>query len=1416
MTKADGEMIIDSKINTDGVEAGAGDINKALKNIVTQLEKISKTAQTICDKMGRSFMTAAEGVDATATSADNATEAVKKTAKEAKKAAKEIEKSFLTVTNDEGTYKLFDDGSREWIKKNSENTASDDEPLRTGDTVDWAKIEAEQAKIQQQIDESTKGSQRELTLVEEIKKARADLKKLEADGYGAGDDKYDSANKKLIALTEQLRSYSKTMVYETQQESYTLDTLEGKIAEVNATIERMKSYGGSIEDADMQKELNTLAELKERYKQVYAEATMTQSQKQKEAEASALAAEKEAEATRKTEAKIAAMNKKLEETRAKEVQAAVEAKRIEEIANSANVSDERIVQLNKELEGLNAKMKDFKAAGVTSGYEEYDTTAMRIKEIKAALKEYSSAMEESEKETSLFEQAMNKVKSACGKVGSGVKKAVSTMGKLGASLKGVGNSSKSMGTHLNIGLKNVLKYGFAIRSLYVLVNKLKSAVKEGMTSLSAYDATTASSINSINNALTRLKNSLATAFAPILNVIAPILTKFINMLSTAISYVSAFFAALTGQNSYTKAIGVTNDYADSVESTAEAAQDAADATNEAKKANDRYLSGLDEVKRWESSDTDTSGSGSGGSGGTGGNGSSGASAPQFETVAIDSKFKDLANKVKSYFTDIFKPMQEAWNKYGAGVIKSWKGALESVIKTIKTIGSTFKQVWTDGAGYTFCSKILQYVTMIGNGVKAFSDSFRNAWNDNGNGYSYLQSIFDMFSNIIGLITTIGNSLITVWSNGTGAEIIGTILQIFTNIHETIGNIALRLQEAWEQNTVGQAIIQNILDAVQAVLTFVNDIASATKEWAASIDFYPLLESIKNLTDSLAPIIETIGSVLSEIYENIILPMLTWVIETGLPNIINLASSFFGFLGEHEGLLKTITTLLVGVFAFKTISPLATGIVGCISSIVGILGGGSGVGLFGTIKGVITLFTGKGGFVGGIQAIITAMSGGGGLTSTLATVASSIGGGITTALSGLVSLFTGPLGIAVAVGAAAVLIVTHWDDIKEAATAAKEWIGEKWEGIKSAVSGAAESVKQKVSGAWDTISTKTTEIWDGVSSKVSTTWDNFKTWAGEKFDSVKSAVSGAWDTAKEKTTETWDTVSEKVSTVWGDITGWASEKFGQVKSAVSGAWTSITSDTQTSTDQMSSDVLTNFDASAQSADSNTNSMQIAVSNRFSFMYKTVQSWMKAIRKEIKGRFEDASDDVEYVLSRDMADAMEIALSDLVSKCSTKGAEMGDALVKGIESKISDVKSTVNDAIRSVNNSIYSINKAINSISSAFTFKYNVPTPSGGRIKGSVSLSLPTADYVPYLATGAVIPPNAPFTAVLGDQKHGTNIEAPESLIRKIIREEMGSGAQGGGNTYKVEATVGRRALFEVVLEEAKLRQQATGRNPLAFG
>jgi hypothetical protein len=192
-------------------------------------------------------------------------------------------------------------------------------------------------------------------------------------------------------------------------------------------------------------------------------------------------------------------------------------------------------------------------------------------------------------------------------------------------------------------LKTMLKYGLGIRSLYVLFNKLRSYVVEGFQNLAQYDEETNRSISQVKSALSTLKNSLATAFAPILNTIAPILTKFINMLAKAASYVSMFFAVLSGKSTYKKAVAVQEDYAASLSGTA----DAANAASTAVKEMEQNLSGLDEVNTWQSNDSSSSGGGSSGSG------TSSSSGTLFEDAPIDmdSNVATFALKIKDLLFD---------------------------------------------------------------------------------------------------------------------------------------------------------------------------------------------------------------------------------------------------------------------------------------------------------------------------------------------------------------------------------------------------------------------------------------------------------------------------------------------------------------------------------------------------------------------------------------------------------------------------------------------------------------------------------------------------------------------------------------------------------------------------------------------
>lgn len=112
---------------------------------------------------------------------------------------------------------------------------------------------------------------------------------------------------------------------------------------------------------------------------------------------------------------------------------------------------------------------------------------------------------------------------------------------------------------------------------------------------------------------------------------------------------------------------------------------------------------------------------------------------------------------------------------------------------------------------------------------------------------------------------------------------------------------------------------------------------------------------------------------------------------------------------------------------------------------------------------------------------------------------------------------------------------------------------------------------------------------------------------------------------------------------------------------------------------------------------------------------------------------------------------------------------DLVVAFLKTSINVIIGVINGLISGVVDGINAVIRALNSLN--FTVPDWIPG-LGGKSFG-FDIRYLTAPQIPYLATGAVIPPNAPFTAVLGDQKNGRNLEAPEDLIRKIVREESGN-------------------------------------------
>lgn len=130
------------------------------------------------------------------------------------------------------------------------------------------------------------------------------------------------------------------------------------------------------------------------------------------------------------------------------------------------------------------------------------------------------------------------------------------------------------------------------------------------------------------------------------------------------------------------------------------------------------------------------------------------------------------------------------------------------------------------------------------------------------------------------------------------------------------------------------------------------------------------------------------------------------------------------------------------------------------------------------------------------------------------------------------------------------------------------------------------------------------------------------------------------------------------------------------------------------------------------------------------------------------------------------------------------------------------SAINAIIRALN---WLIDKA-NKIS--FTVPGWVPGLGGKHI--GVNIPKINELQIPKLAQGTVIPPNREFMAVLGDQKHGTNIEAPLDTIKQAVAEVLG---QGSDRPITIIVQMDGKEMFRQMVRENNSQVRMNGKSPL---
>lgn len=477
--------------------------------------------------------------------------------------------------------------------------------------------------------------------------------------------------------------------------------------------------------------------------------------------------------------------------------------------------------------------------------------------LKQKIQEYGGSLAAAKGETSDYAGTLDRVKQGFQSLGSGVKmlsggilktaakgikniaslaaKASVSLGKLVGKpiLNGLVKMTTGMfGIHKSankttLSLKNLVKYGLGIRTLYALFGKMRSAVVEGFKNLAQYSGSTNKDISSLMSSMTQLKNSFATAFAPILSAVAPALNYLIGLLNTAVTAIAQFMAALTGKSTVVKATKVQQDYAKSLKKTGSAAKEA-----------EGELAAFDKlnVKKADSS------SGSGGGGGV-------SPSQMFETTPIESSIKGMADKIRSLIK------AQDWTGLGAYLAQGINAGLQKVYDAInwdhvgpkitafvnaftQTFNSLVKNIdWdlmgrTVGAGINTIVNTLNLLTdgidweQLGSKIAEGFNGLVDEVNWENIGKLFVAKFNIVFQTLLGFVTTFD------WSKA------GTALG--KGINGAIANIDLK---SWAQAI--SRLAKGICDGISAALieTDWQEAGEKIAEGLATIDYAGISESV---------------------------------------------------------------------------------------------------------------------------------------------------------------------------------------------------------------------------------------------------------------------------------------------------------------------------------------------------------------------------------------------------------------------------------------------------------------------------------------------------------------------------------------------------------------------------------------------
>lgn len=439
----------------------------------------------------------------------------------------------------------------------------------------------------------------------------------------------------------------------------------------------------------------------------------------------------------------------------------------------------------------------------------------------------------------------------------------------------------------------ILRLGtmFKLMLLRMAMRAVIGAVKEGFNNLVQYSSEAKNSVSQLSNSLTLLKNSFATAFAPILNFVAPILSKFIDMIAGAMNQIAQLFALLSGKSTFIKATKAQREYGKAI-----------GGTNKKAKELNKTLSQtahIDELNIIQTDEDLDSGASSGGGAGAG-------VSDMFEEVPVD-------NKLLLWLDDIKNRLIELKDLFVKGFFEGlgdWKPKIEDMKKSFSSIMDSLKSILTDKKVVTSFNSMLDSIAL-------------NAGRISGS--------------LVSVGLSIGQNLlggIDIYLKKSKNFLTDTLSHLFNNtniIADVLGTFALDVAQFFD--VLGSDSAKNLTAGIIAGLVnfkiWLFDVLYGAFASVLQLIGDTIHNNINGITASFQGIIDVFSKLVDGVYEiwnETLSPFIDWLVVTFGP--------LFNWMFNAVGI--TIDSLLKGVLA--VIDGLVQAFDGLIDFIVGVFTG----------------------------------------------------------------------------------------------------------------------------------------------------------------------------------------------------------------------------------------------------------------------------------------------------------------------------------------------------------------------------------------------------------------------------------------------------------------------------------------------